>query len=109
MDALAQPLPVTSTIDMAGTVLSTAFKDKDQVKSLGARWDAERRCWYVPEGLDLAPFAAWLPQGVVPETVGTELTARQGVSLSQLLAGVVQAVSAAYRAGVWTPPLDPAH
>ncbi len=87
---------------MAGTVLSTAFKDKDQVKSLGARWDADRRCWYVPEGLDLAPFAAWLPKSALPDPVGSELTTRQGISLSQLLAGVAQAVSAAYRAGVWT-------
>lgn len=87
---------------MPGTVLTTPFKDKDRVKLLGARWDTERRCWYVPDGLDLAPFAAWLPQGVAPSSAATEVTTRQSVSLSQLLAGVGQAVAAAYRTGVWT-------
>lgn len=88
-----------------GTYLTTAFKDKDQVKTLGARWDAERRSWYVPDGLDLAPFAAWLPAGAPSAAreleFGTSLS-RQSISLSQLLTGVSQAVAAAYRTGVWT-------
>lgn len=95
---------------MAGTYLTTPFKDKDRVKSLGARWDAERRSWYVPDGLDLAPFSAWLPQGPAASTIVARAnesalsadTAPRGLSLSQLLAGVSQAVAAAYRAGVWT-------
>lgn len=86
---------------MPGTYLTTAFRDKDQVKSLGARWDAERRSWYVPEGLDLAPFATWLPVGAPTALAVSPETAR-GISLSQLLAGVAQAVAAAYRSGVWT-------
>ena len=86
---------------MPGTYLTTAFRDKDQVKSLGARWDAERRSWYVPEGLDLAPFASWLPNGV-PTALAVSQEAARGISLSQLLAGVAQAVAAAYRSGVWT-------
>lgn len=28
---------------------------------MGARWDGETRCWYLPAGIDLAPFARWLP------------------------------------------------
>lgn len=46
---------------MKGTYLITEFRDKDAVKSLGARWDALRRQWYVPTGIDLAGFASWLP------------------------------------------------
>lgn len=101
---------------MAGTYLTTAFKDKDRVKSLGARWDSERKSWYVPEGLDLAPFAAWLPvsrmrDSEIPETAlstssaapsESALVTRQGQSLSQLLQGVSQVVAAAYKTGVWT-------
>ena len=30
---------------------------KDVAKSLGAKWDATIGSWYVPETLDLAPFA----------------------------------------------------
>ena len=47
---------------MAKTYLSVTFKDKDAAKALGARWDGERRQWFVPEGRELAPFAVWLPQ-----------------------------------------------
>lgn len=88
-----------------GTYLTTAFKDKDQVKTLGARWDAERRSWYVPDGLDLAPFAAWLPAGAPSAARELEVgsaVSRHGISLSQLLTGVSQTVAAAYRTGVWT-------
>jgi len=91
---------------MAGTYLRTAYRDRERVKSLGARWDADQRSWYVPDGQDLVPFEAWLPDAL-PKSAGAELAlgreaARQGVSLSQLLAGVSQVVAAAYRSGVWT-------
>jgi hypothetical protein len=86
---------------MPGTYLTTPFRDKDRVKALGARWDALQKSWCVPEGMDLAPFASWLPSGTtVPEATRRELQTQQGVSLSQLLAGVSQAVAAAYRIGV---------
>jgi exodeoxyribonuclease VII large subunit len=110
---------------MTSTYLVTAFRDKDQVKALGARWDAARRQWYVPPGKDLTPFAAWLPAG---STVASELegigssaagnqtlpavkvgasigapaeTGQRGVSLSELLGGVSQVVSSAFREPVW--------
>ncbi|WP_298236520.1 exodeoxyribonuclease VII large subunit [uncultured Azohydromonas sp.] len=93
------------------TYLDTAFKDKDRVKALGARWDPDVRRWYVPVGLDLAPFEAWLParspQTAVPAvpaigTASTELAVPKGIALSQLLKGVASAVAQAYRSGVWT-------
>lgn len=117
---------------MADIFLTTSFKDKDKVKSLGARWDPGERRWYVPDGIDLAPFAPWLqdsaavalliqpaasagalsthtgPDGwagdlTVSSTSTTALTVqRKGMRLSQLLAGVAQAVSQAFKAGVWT-------
>lgn len=97
---------------MSETYLHTAYKDREQVKSLGARWDAERKQWYVPEGRDLVVFATWLPaehRTALSTALGTtqtggtaELTLpTKGVSLSQLLAGVGQAVAQAYRSGEW--------
>jgi exodeoxyribonuclease VII large subunit len=93
---------------MRETYLQTAYKDRERVKVLGARWDPARKQWYVPDGRDLAPFASWLPAGEHPasstpqSTASTELTlSTKGVSLSQLLAGVAQAVAQAYRAGEW--------
>ena len=46
---------------MPETYLQTAYKDREIVKGLGARWDAARKQWYVPDGRDLAPFVTWLP------------------------------------------------
>lgn len=100
---------------MANTYLTVDFKEKDAAKALGARWDGAQRQWYVPEGRELTPFAQWLPAGsAVPAQMatrqvatvasgGTELSvpSKKGVSLSSLLAGVSQAVTQAYRAGVW--------
>jgi hypothetical protein len=40
--------------------LDVPFPDKEQVKALGARWDRDARSWYVPNHLDVEPFAHWL-------------------------------------------------
>ncbi len=40
--------------------LKVPFNEKDQAKSLGARWNAEAKLWYVPQGVDAAPFEKWL-------------------------------------------------
>lgn len=106
---------------MSPTYLSAQYKDRVQVKALGARWDGESKRWYVPDGLDLSPFAAWLPKGgALAEAAGTAtalvaradqwpapaggvaLAQERGLSLSALLAGVADLVAQAYRAGVWT-------
>jgi exodeoxyribonuclease VII large subunit len=99
---------------MANTYLTVAFKDKEAAKALGARWDSIQRQWFVPEGRDLTPFAAWLPAGLDEgiTSASVEFTPflntnsalavpKKGVSLSTLLAGVSQAVAQAYKAGVW--------
>jgi exodeoxyribonuclease VII large subunit len=107
------------------TYLTTQYKEKDKVKALGAQFDSERRAWYVPEGLDLAPFTAWLPakQAAAPlvpsareeddaggawavapvdQQAGAVATQKRGVTLSQLMLGVTQAVARAYPSAVWT-------
>ncbi|ABM39942.1 exodeoxyribonuclease VII large subunit [Polaromonas naphthalenivorans] len=99
---------------MANIFLTVPFKDKDAAKGLGARWDAAQRQWFVPDGRELAPFALWLPAGLVPalnsgdvlsipDEPGTPaMPVRNGVSLSSLLGDVSRAVAQAYKAGVWT-------
>jgi exodeoxyribonuclease VII large subunit len=101
---------------MSGTYLVTAYADKDRVKALGARWDAARRQWYVPTDRDITPFTPWLPAQTAV-TAPTELAEKttpsmppggelaipqKGITLSKLLGGVAQAVSEAFKAGVWT-------
>jgi len=98
------------------TYLTAQYKDRDAVKALGARWDPTARSWYVPAGRELAPFAAWLPAGIQGEATspsralassadqssGEVAVVRKGTTLSQLLAGVTEAVAQAFKGGVWT-------
>lgn len=43
------------------TYLNCPYAEKDECKSLGGRWDKDRKKWYVPEGMDVEPFQKWLP------------------------------------------------
>jgi hypothetical protein len=46
------------------TYLNCLFAEKDEAKALGARFDGDAKKWYVPDGVDPAPFAKWLsPSG----------------------------------------------
>ncbi len=49
------------------TFLDVPFAEKDVAKSLGAKWAKEQGKWYVPEGLNIAPFARWLPKEIHDE------------------------------------------
>lgn len=40
--------------------IDVPFHEKDAAKALGARWDAEFRCWYVGAGLPVQRFARWI-------------------------------------------------
>lgn len=50
----------------ADTKLNVPYAEKDQAKALGARWDSERRTWYVPAGIPPSTFAKWLPKPPEP-------------------------------------------
>jgi len=45
------------------TFLDVPFREKDQAKSLGARWDSVSKKWYVPDAFDgdIEVFQKWLP------------------------------------------------
>ena len=42
------------------TELDVPFSHKDEAKALGAKWDRAKKIWYVPDGVNPEPFAAWL-------------------------------------------------
>ncbi len=48
-------------------ILKVPYAEKDQAKALGARWNAERKAWYVPDGTETAPFERWLAPGGASE------------------------------------------
>ena len=50
--------------------LDVPFAEKEEAKSLGARWDPGRKTWYVPASLSPQPFERWLP---APEDLGDTL------------------------------------
>lgn len=60
------------------TYLSVAYQDKEEAKALGAKWDRKEQAWYVPAGVDPAPFEKFARQGPKqapggPETNGMKL------------------------------------
>jgi hypothetical protein len=49
---------------MPPTDLNVPFHEKELAKQLGARWDARRRTWYVPDGTDASALTRWFPPPV---------------------------------------------
>ncbi|MFW1856634.1 DUF5710 domain-containing protein [Acinetobacter ursingii] len=47
------------------TFLTVDYKDKNEVKKLGAKWDKKEKSWYVPAGQDTAPFEKWIPESAI--------------------------------------------
>jgi len=39
--------------------LKVPYSEKDEARRLGARWNPQRRRWYVPDGVDPLPFQRW--------------------------------------------------
>lgn len=68
-DAPAASVPMRSNPKKGGrslsgmppgsTLLAVPFAEKDAAKKLGARWNADRRSWYVPPGTDVSLFSRW--------------------------------------------------
>lgn len=48
------------------TPINVAFREKNEAKGFGAKWDKEARTWYVPAGTDLTPFAKWANDAPAP-------------------------------------------
>lgn len=53
-------MPVVTT----DTFLRVAFSDKDKVKALGARFDFDKRSWFIPAGLNSDTFDYWIPKTI---------------------------------------------
>lgn len=51
-------------------LLKVPFSEKDQAKALGARWNADRKAWYVPDGQNASAFERWLDPSQEVGTLG---------------------------------------
>lgn len=76
--------------------LKVPFSEKDQAKSLGARWNAEFKLWYVPTGVDAAPFAKWFSD-VPPVANGTVKPKQASVDHKHSADEDVDAINARFR------------
>lgn len=47
--------------------LKVPYAEKDEAKALGARWNSQRKLWYVPDGQAAAPFEKWITAGAGAE------------------------------------------
>ena len=50
----------STTARDGATYLNCPFSQKNECKQLGGRWDPFKKKWYVPAGVDTAPFSKWL-------------------------------------------------
>ncbi|MDO8329194.1 MAG: exodeoxyribonuclease VII large subunit [Fluviicoccus sp.] len=98
------------------TYLHVPFPEKDQAKSLGARWDPMERKWYVQVD-DLGPFRRWIitelhaestapsaaPLGTADNHAGyqVERTPSKGMSLLDFMLRMQATVEAVYAQPVW--------
>ncbi len=55
----AESAPDRSEGQEQRVMLSVPFREKDQAKALGAKWDRPAQSWYVPPGVDPSPFQKW--------------------------------------------------
>lgn len=57
-------------MDNKNKYIKVPYEDKDIAKARGAKWDVEKRCWYIPPGKDEALFERWLVSGFGKSGVG---------------------------------------
>lgn len=53
-----------SANDKAATYLNVPFADKEKAKAKGAKWDATKKKWYAPHGVDIHFFKPWWPDAL---------------------------------------------
>jgi len=53
--------------------LVVPFEQKRAAQQLGACWDAARKVWFVPDGVDASLFLQWLPSVSVTKKVAKVL------------------------------------
>lgn len=98
------------------TFLDVPFREKDQAKSLGARWDAVSKKWYIPDSFDgeIELFQKWLPNSAsnTQNSIDTNLNNQlnlsdsandqeKGLKLSVVLHKVQTTLRQNFPGGLW--------
>ena len=53
------------------TNLNVPFAEKDKARSLGAKWDAARKTWYIEDVEQIERFMIWIPEYLKKPTKGS--------------------------------------
>ncbi len=53
--------PILSSNAKAATYLNVSFADKNKAKAKGTKWEAAKKQWYAPHGVDINVFKLWWP------------------------------------------------
>ncbi len=79
--------------------LKVPFNEKDQAKALGARWNAEAKLWYVPQGVDAAPFEKWVTSATnaAPAQAAAKPVVKPMVQANTPLGDDIDAINASLR------------
>jgi antirestriction protein ArdC/phage/plasmid primase-like uncharacterized protein len=56
---------ISQNIAQENTPINVPFKERNEAKTLGAKWDRNEQTWYVPQGVSLDKFTKWTESKVV--------------------------------------------
>lgn len=51
--------PIEPNKNSGPVYINVPYEEKDEAKALGARWDSEKKKWYIPEGIKSEGFNKW--------------------------------------------------
>lgn len=69
-----------TTANASRQFIDVPFKDKNEAKALGAKWDRQEQSWYIPSGVPVAAFSRWseptarAPDGTSEVTPGLQIS-----------------------------------
>ena len=62
------------------TYITVPYKEKEEAKAKGAKWDTEQKSWYVPKGVDLNLFKKWKTHEPYKTVSVEEMKSRLGLN-----------------------------
>jgi hypothetical protein len=65
--------------------LRVPFREQEQARRRGARWDGAQKSWYIPEGIDRTGFEQWLPTSQAPKRRAPDWFLAGRKSMAQIL------------------------
>lgn len=68
---------VSAKLARGKTYIHVPYQEKNEAKGLGARWDRNKKSWYVNESENLEKFSKWLAPKVSQEAKAPESTAEK--------------------------------